>query len=276
MRQHVIGHGDQRILLAEHRPVLAHQRQAVDIRIDHDPQIGFFGRHARRNLRQVRRNRLRIVREMPVRSAVQFHHLDAQFPEQRGDHHAADRIDRIDDHFETGGADRVPVDQLQGEHPIDMRLIVTCAIEHVSDAIHVRERITVRCGDSEHPLAFGIVQKFAARIEQLQRIPLFRVVAGRQNNPAVGPTARHGHFDGRRRSQTDIDHVDTATAQRPFDDRSRHFTRQPRVATDHDRQSLITAGLFQPLGVGRRKLRQIDRRQVVARLSADRPPYSGN
>ena len=46
MGQHIIGHGDQGILFAEHGSIFADEGQTVHIGIDHNTQIGLLGRNA--------------------------------------------------------------------------------------------------------------------------------------------------------------------------------------------------------------------------------------
>ena len=59
----------------------------------------------------------------------------------------------------------------------------------------------------EHLLAFGGVEKLALAVEQLQGVPLAGVVAGGDDDAAVGLTHAHGQLGGRRRGKADIEHV---------------------------------------------------------------------
>ena len=71
LRENIVGHGNQRVLLDEHRAVLADQCQPVDVGIDDDPQIGFSRRIVSAILGQVLRQRLGVVGEFARGVAVQ-------------------------------------------------------------------------------------------------------------------------------------------------------------------------------------------------------------
>ena len=277
MREHVIGHRDERILLAEHRTVLADQSQPVHVRIDHHAQIGSLGGDPCRDIGQVLGDRPGRMGEPPVGRAVHLDHLAPQFPEQYGHHDSSHRVDRIDDDAEPGPANRLTVDQRQGQHAVDMFAVVTAAKDDMPQRVHPGVIVGVVRRNSQHPFALGVAEELAARSEQLQRIPLPGIVAGRQNNPSVGSFARHGYLDRRRRGQPDIDHVDPAAAQRTRHDRGGHLARQASVASDDDPQAPARPVVLpQPPAVSRRELDQVERRQIFAGRSANRTPDTRN
>jgi hypothetical protein len=93
--EHVVGHGHQRVLFAEHAAVFAHQGQAVHVGVHHDAQVvaalfNFVG-----DLREVFGQGLGVVHEQAGGFAVELGDLlDAQFFEQHGHGKAAAGVDR--------------------------------------------------------------------------------------------------------------------------------------------------------------------------------------
>lgn len=114
------------------------------------------------------------------------------------------------------------------------------------------------------------------RIEQFERIPLFRVVAGGKNNAAVGLLAGNGQFDRGGGGQSDIDDIHPAAAERTFDDRGGHFAREARIAADYDLQPASRMLSFEPFGISRCEFYEIQRGEVVAGRSADGSANTGN
>ena len=80
--------------------------------------------------------------------------------------------------------------------------------------LHVRvfERLALR--DPEHLGALLGIQELASLIEQLQRVPLLRVMASGQDNTATSALHSHGQLRCRSRRQVNVDHVESHSGQR--------------------------------------------------------------
>ena len=71
--------------------------------------------------------------------------------------------------------------------------------------------------------------------DQLERIPLDGVVAGRQHEPPRGVVVLYGQLAARRRREPDVDDVAADELQRADDDAVKHRSRDAAIPTDHDR-----------------------------------------
>ena len=276
MCQDIVGHRHQRVFFSEHRPVFAHKRQPVDVGIDDDAQIGFFGRNACRNFGQVFRDRFGIVGEITVGRAVQLDYFDAHLAQQFRNHYAANGVYRIDYHLEFGFAYRIEVSQLECQRTADVFVVVAAAFDDATDPVDFRIGRYACLGQCQYFFPFRIVEEFAVRIEQFERIPLFRVVAGGKKNAAVGLLAGNGQFDRGGGGQSDIDDIHPAAAERTFDDRGGHFAREARIAADYDLQPASRMLSFEPFGISRCEFYEIQRGEVVAGRSADGSANTGN
>ena len=123
-------------------------------------------------------------------------------------------------------------------------------------------------------VAVGLRDELALVVEQLQGIPLARIVAGCQDDPPAGPFFRNGHFDRRRGRQPQVDDRDAQCAQGIDHQVADDLSRNAGVTTDHHLGR--TAALQQPIAVGGGALDDVLRGQVLAGPAADRSTYSGN
>ena len=269
VRQHVVGHGHQRILLDKHRAVLAHEGQPVDVGIDHHAQIGLLADDRRGDLRQVLGQRFRIVGELARRLAVEFHDLAAQLAQQLRDHDASHRVDGVDHHLEAFAPHSVDIDQRQGEHPTDMFVVERFARKHMPQCVDLGKFEVASFGQLQHALALGIGEELAVGIEQFQRVPLARIVRGGNDDAAVGLVGRDGQLHAGRRAEPHVDHVGAAAEQGALDQVAHHFARKTCVAADDDPQAALFA-LAQKTDVGSGEFHDVERGQIVARAAADR------
>ena len=139
--EHVVGHGHQRVFLAEHTAVLAHKRQPVHIRIHDNAQVvaAFF--EFGRNLGQVFGQRLRVVSKhaggVAVEQGLPFH---AQGSQQHWHGHAARRVDAIYDYVEVAVRDGRPVYEWQGQNRFDVFLQVAVVGAVFAQFLHFGKR----------------------------------------------------------------------------------------------------------------------------------------
>jgi hypothetical protein len=122
--------------------------------------------------------------------------------------------------------------------------------------------------------SFCRADKFPFVIQQLQRIPFLGIVTRRQDNTAGSLLSRYRQFDGRRRRQAQVDHVQPQTPQGAHHQGAHHLPADPAVTADYDLFPLIC--LQDPAAVGGGKFYNVQRRQVLSRSSPNRAPDAGN
>ena len=128
-------------------------------------------------------------------------HAAARFGQDRAERELADAVHRVDDHLETGIADRLQVDQLfHGVH------ICVGEVAPLDDA-GVQRDVEFQLDDVVRGEPVGLVldlarfvveQQRAIAVEDFEAVPLRRIVAGGESQP-VGRTA-NGRGVGDQRS----------------------------------------------------------------------------
>ena len=275
MVQHIIGYGDQRIFLAEHIAVLANNRQPIDIGVDHESHVGFARFHQVGNFGKVLRQRFGIVREKSVGRAVELHDFfHAQRFEQRRNGDAADRIDAIDRHAETGGAYGIDIDQIERQHIFDMPARKRVVAPYVPQMFDIGKVEIFGFGDAQHFVALCRIQKLAPLVQEFERIPLFRIMACSKDYAAASLLHRYRQLGGRRRGKTYIDNVEAHAHERTHHAAGYHFARHAGIATHHDFRRRIFRRPAYKGGIRRRKLHNIQRIESFTGTTADRAPYS--
>ena len=223
MTQHVIAHGYQRIFLAEHLPVLANNSQAVHIRIHHEAHIRFRLRHQGGNLRQVLGKRLGVMGEITMRRAMQLEYLlHAQGVQQIRQHDTSHGVHAIDRHPEISGTNRLHIHERKRQHPLDMLLLITRILDNLAQMLHIGEREILGSGDAQHLGSLSGIEELTPLVQQLQGIPLLRIMAGGQYNATASALHRHGHLGRRCRGKADVHHIKTHPHQGAHDDVPHH------------------------------------------------------
>ena len=99
-------------------------------------------------------------------------------------------------------------------------------------------------GHVEHLLSFSSIEELALAVEQLQGIPLARIVGGSNDDAAVGTTHADSQLSGGCRGIADVDDIEAHTYQRATDDIAHHRARDTAVATDDNLGFLLLAVSF--------------------------------
>ena len=149
--------------------------------------------------------------------------------------------------------------------------------DHRPDPVHVAEFEILRLGHLLEGFAFGIGQKLAFFVEQLEGIPLLGIVGSRQDDAAVRLFEENGHFSGRRRGQPGVHHVHATGEQSAGYDAVHHFARDAGVPSyDHLAVFLTREFLLQLAGVSRRKLDNVNGSERVADGAANGSANAGD
>ena len=268
--QHVVGTGDERILLAIHAPVLTDDGKAVDVGVDGKGDVVLALAHEVHEGRQVLLERLGIMAEIARRIGIKPRHLrDAQLPQQFWQDDATHGVDRIDGHAEVGGTDGVDVDESQVFHQVDMALIVVEILRIIAQMVDVGIVEVALVGQAHHLGCLFGGQELALLVEELQGVPLAGVVAGGDDDAAAGFLHRHGKLRRGRRGQPDVENVEAHAEQRTAHHVRYHFTGDTGI-TAHD--YLARIALFHAVaqgGVCRHRFDDVERIEGVSRLTSD-------
>ena len=161
----------------------------------------------------MRGKRLGVVGKLAGRIAVDFDHFAAEGFQQHRHNDSTAGVDGIHRHFESTSTHRIAIHQGQGQGVRDVLFHPIGSSSDPANGIHV-DILCRGIGEFQHPLSCRSTQKLTGRIQQLQRVPLPRVVACGQNDTAVGLLSRDRQLHCRRGAQAQIHDIDTGGVQR--------------------------------------------------------------
>ena len=126
MTQNVVADSHQCIFFSKHLPVFADNSQTVYVRVHNKTDIGFGMLHQVGDLRQVFRDRFRIMCKVTVRSTMQLENfLYPQSWKQFRNNNTAYRVYTVDSDTEISSSDSLDIHQIQLQHTLDVLLIVS-------------------------------------------------------------------------------------------------------------------------------------------------------
>ncbi len=146
----------------------------------------------------------------------------------------------------------------------------------VSQLIHFGEAVLALVGYAQHFLAFLGGQEFAVLVEQLQRIPLFWIVAGGKYQATASILHSHCYLGSRGRSGADIDHVEAHAHQCSYNHINHHRAGDAGIMAYNDGAVGYRGGTVNEGGVCCRIFYNIYRRKCFAGTAADSAAYTGN
>ena len=145
--------------------------------------------------------------KVPGRLAMeQVGTLDAECVKEAGQCDATDGVDRVGADGEPCLADRCSVHLGKAQHHLHVGIGVVLVL-HMSQVIHLGEGEVLRIS---HPIdlpSLSIGEEGALVIEELQGIPVLRVVARRDDDAGIGTLLGDGKLCRRGGGETDIDHI---------------------------------------------------------------------
>ena len=234
MTKNIIRHTHERIFLAEHIPVLTDNRQSVHIRIDHKAHIRLTGLEQVTDLGQMLWKGFGIMREMTIRRTVQFDNiLYANGSQNCRYSQTAYRVHAVDSHREMTFLYRLHVHQRQFQYLLHMVWQIILG-GHMSQVIHLRKREVFGLSNRQHFLAFRIIEELTLLVEQFQGVPLFGVMAGRQDDASCGMLAGDRQLGRRSGCQTDVHHVIPHAHECTANNLLDHMSAQTRIAANHN------------------------------------------
>ena len=122
----------------------------------------------------------------------------------------------------------------------------------------------------QYPFPFLCVQKLPIGPQQFERVPLFGVVAGRENNSTGRSFCGHREFNRRRCAQSQIQYVDSHGVEGTNQAVPNHFTTQARIPADHNGWTGFAGSSLDPSGVTRPEPDNILGSKPRSFFSADR------
>ena len=190
------------------------------------------------------------------------------------DSQSTNRIDAVDGYGEVTFLDRLNVHQFEIQYLLHMiRQIVL--MRHMAQRIHFSEGKVLLLRNRKHALSFGIVEELAMLIEQFERIPLFRIMTGGEDDTSCRFFSGDRQFRCRCCCQTDIHHVIAHAHQRTANDLLHHMAAQTGIMTHYD-HLIIRQRRTTLRSVCCRETNDIDRTESFSYPTADRSADTGN
>ena len=91
----------------------------------------------------------------------------------------------------------------------------------------------IAVGQRQYFGTIGSTQKFAFVVQQLESIPVFRVVAGSEDDATTGFFQRNGYLYSRGGTQAEVHHIDTDTLQGAANKTIHHLTADTCISSHH-------------------------------------------
>lgn len=114
-----------------------------------------------------------------------------------------------------------------------MCLVVGIVLGVLAQVVNIGILEILCLGYAQDFLALGLVEELALFVKQLQRIPHAGVVAGRQDDAAVGALHGDGNLGGGGAGQADVHHIKAHAHERAADHILHHLAGDACVAAHH-------------------------------------------
>ena len=267
--EHIVGNGDEGVLLTEHLTVFLNECQTVDIGVNDDTHIIATLLQFVHDTTKVLLQRLGVMSEVAIGLSIEELRLYAKGLQQLGQDDTTDAVDAVDDNTEACLANSLSIDEFECQHAFDVAAVHGVIFAIVAHVVYIGIEEVFGSSDAQHLLTFSLVEELTLAVEQLQRIPLTGVVAGRDDDATIGLEPAHSQLGGGRRSQTDVHHIEAHTHEGAADYVFHHLTRDACVASNDDAIVLRLACAADKSRIGRCEFHNVERVQRVARRSAD-------
>ena len=277
MLEHVVGYGHEGVFLAEHGAVLTDHGETVDIGVDDEGYVVVSLAHEVAYVREVFLERFGVVGEVAGGLEVEARHLCyAELAEQFGQDDAAHGVHRVDGHAEVGLADGLHIDEFEELHHLDVALVEVEVLGVAAEVVYIGEGEVLLVGDAHYFGGFFGRKELTLLVEELQGVPLARIVTGGDDDAAHGALHRHGELGGRRRGKADVEYIEAHAHEGAAHYVRYHFARYAGVAAHYDFAAVGADMFFSETGVGRNRLGDVDGAERVARFAADSTAEAGD
>ena len=153
---------------------------------DGGAEVGCGGLHLVDDASEVLLERFGVVGEVAVGCRVEDGIFYAERLQQVGQDDAAHAVDSVYANLELSVADSVHVSQLEVEYALDMALVERVVACVRAERIDVGIVEVFLLGDAQHLVAVVLGEELAFAVEQLQCVPLTRVVTCCYDDAAEG------------------------------------------------------------------------------------------
>ena len=276
LAEHIVGYAYQGILLTKHFSIFANERQAVYVRVYYDTHVVATLLQLVHDAAQVLLQRLGIMCEVAVGLAVEEGVLHAECVEQLREDDTAYRVDRVHANLEVGILDSLNVHEFQGKHRVDVALVECVVFCIFAQSIYVSILEVLLLGDGKYLVAVGGSKELPLVVEELEGIPLARVVGSGDDDTASRTAHGHGKFGGRSGGKADVEHIIPHAHQGATHHVLHHLAGDARIAAYDDGIALGSPATTDEGSVGRCKLHDVERIQCIARRAADSTADAGN
>lgn len=268
--EHIVGNAHERIFFAKHLAVLADESQTVNIRVDNDTHVAFLGGDEGCDVGKVLGDGLGIVLEVAGRVAVQLYNfVHAESLEQAGDGDSAGGVDGIYGYAEVGFLDGFSINQFELEHALDMGVDGVVVFGDFAKVVDFCETDFVALCQSEHLVAFGCVDELALLVEELECVPMAGVVAGCDDDAAIGLVLYYRHFGGRGGGEACFDNIDAHALKGSYYKTVDHGAGKTGVASYYEGESLPVVLALEEGGECGGELDNVDGAESIACGTAD-------
>ena len=124
--------------------------------------------------------------------AVEHLELHAEGLEQLGQDDASHAVDGVGADTEVATTDGLGVHQSEVEHRLNMSLVHRVVLHYPTQLLHGSIVEVFGLSDAEHLSTVGSGEELALAVQQLQGVPLCRVMASGNDDTAVGLVPAHG------------------------------------------------------------------------------------
>ena len=130
-----------------------------------------------------------------------------------------------------GFANGFDIDEFQGKHRLYVAVVERVVIDITSQTVDIGVVEILAFGNGQHFVAVFLGQKLTFVVQQLQCVPVARVVAGGDDDTTVGSCHPYGQLGSGRCRQSDVDNVIPHAHQRSANDILHHRSRYAGVAS---------------------------------------------
>ena len=195
--------------------------------------------------------------------AVQDLEIHTQCLEEIGQDDATNRVDGVGADTELAGLDSLDIYQTEVKHRLDVLLVHGVVLDDTTQLLNRSVVEVLFLGNSQYLGAVGSGQELALAVQQLQGVPLGGVVAGGDDDTAVGLVPAYSQLGCWRGGQTDIDDLVSHANQCAANDVAHHGARDTSITTN---DNLLAAD---ECGIGRCELDNVQRIQCVTRVATN-------
>ena len=188
--KHIVGHGDEGVLLTEHLTVFLNECQTVDIGVDDDTHIIATLLQFIHDTSEILLQRLRVMSKVAIGLSIEELRLYTQCLQQLGQDDTTDAVDAVDDNTEASLANSLSIDKFECQHTFNVAAVHGVIFAIVAHVVDIGIEEVFGSSDAQYLLAFCLVEEFAFAVEKLQRIPLTGVVAGRDVDAGLAASVR--------------------------------------------------------------------------------------